>query len=227
MNDTIWEGRILQKFPFVKIDTQGDLWEGFDLEPKCSINWSSPKQVIPFLEFLGFNLETYDKKTKEKKKSVGSDIIKSQLEVSPIAPLYVEYKEWEKVVGTYGQNVIDQINPNTGRIHTNFSQLGTDTLRLSSGGKDKENNVEYLNFQNFPANEETRGCFIAEKGNKWISADYSGQESRILADLAQDQAMLDLFKDPKGDIHSLVAKMSYPEIIGDCPVSEIKEKFKK
>ena len=130
-------------------------------------------------------------------------------------------------MGTYGQNVLDQINPKTGRIHTNFSQCGTDTLRLSSGGKDKENNVEYLNFQNFPANAETRECFIAEPGNKWISADYSGQESRILADLAHDEAMLELFKDPKGDIHSLVAKMSYPDIIGDCPVSEIKEKFKK
>lgn len=79
-------------------------------------------------------------------------------------------------MGTYGQNVLDQINPQTGRIHTNFSQCGTDTLRLSSGGKDKENNVEYLNFQNFPANAETRECFIAEPGNKWISADYSGQE---------------------------------------------------
>lgn len=48
-----------------------------------------------------------------------------------------------------------------------------------------------------------------------------------MADLAHDEAMLELFKDPKGDIHSLVAKMSYPDIIGDCPVSEIKEKFKK
>lgn len=173
---TIWIAKIRRKFQFVTIDLQGDLWSGFDTEPKCTINWSSPKQVAPFLEFLGFNLETYDKKTKEKKKSVGADIIKSQKEVSPIAPLYAEYKEWEKVVGTYGQNVIDQINPNTGRIHTNFNQTGTDTLRLSSGGKDKENKVEYLNFQNFPANAETRGCFIAEKGYKWISADYSGQE---------------------------------------------------
>ncbi len=222
-----WVAKIRQKFPFVYINPQGDLWEGFDLEPRCTINWSSPKQVAPFLELLGFNLETYDKKTKERKKSVSADVIKSQLEVSTIAPIYIEYKEWEKVVGTYGQNVLDQINPKTGRIHTNFSQCGTDTLRLSSGGKDKENNVEYLNFQNFPANAETRECFIAEPGNKWISADYSGQESRILADLAHDEAMLELFKDPKGDIHSLVAKMSYPDIIGDCPVSEIKEKFKK
>lgn len=226
-NGTVWKGKIRQKFPYIEINLQGDLFEGFDTEPKCTINWSSPKQVAPFLEFLGFNLETYDKKTKEKKKSVGADIIKSQINISTIAPLYIEYKEWEKVVGTYGQNVIDQINPVTGRIHTNFSQLGTDTLRLSSGGKDKENNVEYLNFQNFPANEETRSCFVSEKGYKWISADYSGQESRILADLAHDQAMLDLFKDPKGDIHSLVAKMSYPEVIGDCPISEIKERFKK
>ena len=48
------------------------------------------------------------------------------------------------------------------------------TVRLSSGGKDKENNVEYLNFQNFPADVETRACFVSEPENSWISCDYSG-----------------------------------------------------
>ena len=78
----------------------------------------------------------------------------------------MNYKAAEKLIGTYGQNVLDQINPVTHRIHTNFNQLGTDTGRLSSGGKDKENGVEYLNFQNFPRDTETRACFIAEPGNK-------------------------------------------------------------
>ena len=40
------------------------------------------------------------------------------------------------------------------------------TMRLSSGGKDKENKIEYLNFQNFPRDAETRSCFVSEKGYK-------------------------------------------------------------
>ena len=126
--------------PYTHVELQGDLFLGWDTEPKCIINWSSPKQVIPFLEELGFKLETFDKKTKEKKKSVGADIIESQKDVSPIATFYLEYKACEKLIGTYGQNVLDQINPVTHRIHTNFNQLGCDT------GK---NITKVLKFQNF------------------------------------------------------------------------------
>lgn len=221
-----WVCENLPNSKYVYRELQGDLWTGFDDSPKCAINWSSPKQVIPLLQELGFNLETFDKKTKEKKLSVGAEIIESQKDKSKIAPYYLEYKAAEKVVGTYGENVLKQINPKTGRIHTNFSQLGCDTGRLSSGGKDKENNVEYLNFQNFPADVETRACFVSEPKNNWISCDYSGQESRIISDVANDSSMLELFNNGCGDIHSLVAKMSYPEMIGDCPIEEIKHKYK-
>lgn len=85
-------------------------------------------------------METFDKKTKETKKSVGADIIEAQKDKSDIASLYIKYKGYEKLVGTYGQNVLDQINPITGRIHTNFNQLGCDT------GK---NITKVLKFQNF------------------------------------------------------------------------------
>ena len=208
------------------VNLQGDLWSGFDTTPKCLINWSSPQQVIPLFEKIGFNLETYDKKTKAKKKSVGADIIEKQQDISDIAPYYLEYKASEKLVGTYGQNVLDQINPNTGRIHTNFNQLGTDTGRLSSGGKDKEHDIEYINFQNFPSDKETRSCFVSEPGYSWISCDYSAQESRIIGDISEDKSIIDLFNEGCGDMHSLVAKMAYPDIIGDCPIEEIKSKFK-
>jgi hypothetical protein len=48
---------------FVYINTQGDLFDGFDLTPKCTINWDSPKQVIPLFKQLGFDLKTKDKAT--------------------------------------------------------------------------------------------------------------------------------------------------------------------
>lgn len=124
---------VVENFPnseFTYVNLQGDLFSGFDTKPKCLINWSSPKQVIPLFEKIGFNLETFDKKTKAKKKSVGADIIEAQIDKSTIAPIYLKYKGYEKLVGTYGQNVLDQINPKTGRIHTNFSQLGCDTGKI-------------------------------------------------------------------------------------------------
>lgn len=218
---------VAENYPkYTYVERQGDLFSGFDLTPKCLINWSSPKQVIPLLEEIGFKLDTFDKKTKEKKKSVGADVIEPQKDLSPIAPIYLEYKEAEKLIGTYGQNVLDQINSVTHRIHTNFNQLGTSTGRLSSGGKDKEHDLEYINFQNFPRDTETRACFIAEPGYKWISCDYAAQESRIIGELSNDKSILDLFNHGCGDMHSLVAKMAYPEIVGDCPVEQIKDKFK-
>lgn len=210
---------------YLKQDLQGDLFLGFK-EESCAINWDSPKQVIPLFKSLGFDLLSKDKETGEIKDSIESKVIEPQQDKSSIAYLYLQYKAAKKVTSTYGQNVINQINSVSGRIHTNFNQLGTDTGRLSSGGKDKENGIDYLNFQNFPADSETRACFVADKGMKWISCDYSGQESRIIADVTNDPAMIDLFNNGCGDIHSLVAKMAYPDIIGDCPIEQIKKKFK-
>lgn len=213
---------------YVRNDLAGTLFDGFDDfgGPQCIVNWKSSKQVIPLFKSLGFNLLARDKDTGEMKDSVEAKVIEPQSNISTIAYLYLKYKAAEKVVSTYGQNVINQINEVSGRIHTNFNQLGTDTGRLSSGGKDKANKLEYLNFQNFPADPLTRACFISSPGYKWISCDYSGQESRIIADITNDPALLDLFNHGCGDVHSLVAKMSYPDIIGDCPVEEIKDKFK-
>ena len=201
------------------IEQQGNLFSGFNTEPISKINWASSKQVIPILEDAGFDLMAFDKTTKEYKKSVSAEVIKPQKDIHPIAVPYIKYKEAAKVVSTYGQNVLDQINPVTKRIHPNLNQLGADTGRLSSGGNGT------INFQNFPRDTETRACFISEPGNDFLSADYSGQESRIIADVTKDKAMLDLFNYGSGDIHSLVAKMTYPHIIKDTPVEEIKSKF--
>lgn len=209
---------------FIKQNLQGDLFEGFK-GPECIINWKSPLQVAKLLKYLGFDLMVKDKDTGELTESTKAEVIASQSDKSTISYLYISYKEATKVTSTYGGNVLKQINPVSGRIHTKFHQLGTDTARLSSGGEDKVNKLKYLNFQNFPADAETRACFIAAKGNKWISRDYNGQESRIMANVTNDPAMIELFNHGCGDVHSLVAKMTFPEIIGDCPIEEIKEKF--
>ena len=211
---------------FIKI-VEPDLFGFVKAGPACDVNWNSSKQVIPFLESLGFKLETRDKATGGIKKSVDATIIEGQKNVHPIAEVYLEFKAAQKVTSTYGQNFLDLINPVTGRLHTSFNQIGTDTHRYSSGGgEDKEvipgKKVPLVNLQNLPADAETRACFCAEKGNKWISADYSGEESVILANIAKDTAMIDLFTNGCGDLHSLVAKMVYPEELRDIPVEDVK-----
>jgi DNA polymerase I-like protein with 3'-5' exonuclease and polymerase domains len=103
--------------------------------------------------------------------------------------------------------------------------MGADTTRITSGGKDKSNKTEYVNLLNLPSDEETRACFVAEKGNKWISIDYSGQETYLMASIANDEAIIKELTEGSGDIHSLTAYMSYPEIPRDTPIKEIKKKY--
>ena len=73
------------------------------------------------------------------------------------------------MVSTCGQNWLRAINPKTHRIHVELHSVGTDTSRVSSGGGPYK-----LNQQNLPNDSITRGCFTAEKGNVWLSCDYSG-----------------------------------------------------
>lgn len=212
---------------FIEI-AQPDLFGFTVVGPKCKINWNSSKQVIPLLEFFGFDLMTKDKVKGGMKKSVDATVIEGQKDKHPIAEVYLKFKAAQKVVSTYGQNFLDLINPITGRIHSQFNQIGTDTHRYSSGGGDDKEiipgkKIPLVNLQNLPADAETRACFVAEKGNKWISADYSGEESVILANIAKDKAMIDLFLHGCGDLHSLVAKMVYPDELKDIPVEQVKK----
>lgn len=214
-----------RRYTFVNL--QGDLFEGFNTEPQCIINWNSAKQVIPLFEELGFDLKTKDKDTGEIKKSIDAKVIKPQKNISSIASVYLEYKAAQKVVSTYGENFIKQINPVSKRIHTNYQQLGADTTRITSGGKDKSGGVEYINFLNLPADAETRACIVAEPGNKWISIDYKGQESALLASIANDPLMLKELNEGDGDIHSLVASLVFQEELKGVPLKEVSKVSKE
>lgn len=220
---------VIEHFPndkrFTYVNLQGSLFDGFNTDPVCTINWNSTKQVIPLFEELGFDLKVKDKETGETKKSVDAKVIKPQKHISTIAPIYLEYRAAQKVVSTYGENFLEQINPVSGRLHTNYQQLGADTTRITSGGKDKGANIEYINFLNFPSDAETRACIVAEPGNRWISIDYSGQETYLMASIANDEAIIDELINGSGDIHSLTAYMSYSEIPRDTPIKDIKKLY--
>ena len=212
---------------FCKVDLQGYLFqeEAFDTNPKCIINWNSPQQVIPLLEAEGLDLLVKDKETGKMKKSVDAKVIKPQKDKSDIVQPYTEFSEAQKVVSTYGEEFIKQINPISSRLHTQYNQIGADTYRVTSGGVDKTNKTKYINFLNLPADAETRACFVAEDGNSWISIDYAGQESALLASIANDELMLKELNEGSGDIHSLVASLVFKDEIGDTPLKDIKKKF--
>lgn len=211
---------------FIEVNLQGDLFEGFDTSPKCIINWNSVKQVAPLFEELGIKVKEFDPKTKKSKYSLDAKLLSPQKDKFPILKPYLEYKGAQKLCSTYGNNWIEQIDNCTGRIYTKFNQLGTNTARISSGGKDKSAHKEYVNFLNLPSDALTRSCFVAEKGNKWISIDYSGQESFLMASISNDKAIIHELMEGSKDLHSLTAYMSYPnQIPRDTPITEIKAKF--
>lgn len=210
---------------YIFINRWGNIFTGYDLTPKVTINWNSAKQVIPIFKLFNVNTEIEDKENGGTKDSIDAKTLKPQKDKCSLIPIYLEYKEAVKVTSTYGENFLEQINPISGRIHTNFQQIGTDTGRLSSGGKDKTTGKEYINLQNLPADAETRACFISEKWAAWVSIDYTGEESFLMASIADDKAMIDELMYGEKDLHTLTAKLVFDYIPKEMTAKEVKEKF--
>jgi DNA polymerase-1 len=123
--------------------------------------------------------------------------------VAEVPRLVVEYRQLAKLVGTYLQALKDAIDPDTGRVHATFHQTGAATGRLSSSGP---------NLQNIPVRTDVgrniRKAFVAPEGHKLISADYSQIELRLLAHLAEDEALIQAFNNNE-DIHTAVASQVF------------------
>jgi DNA polymerase I-like protein with 3'-5' exonuclease and polymerase domains len=225
---------------YVYIDTQGDLWGGFDLTPKVNINWSSSQQVVKVAKILGFDTQVKDKKTGEDKDSVLEKHLKAQKGIcDEFLDLYFDYQEHFKVVSSFGQGHLNAINTKTDRIHTVYRQLGAASGRMSCGSQQPNTDLAkykkipakectYPNMQQLPADEQTRGAFTAPKGYEWCSCDYSALESRLGADIYNEKAMIDEFLHGSGDMHSLCAYMVYKNIIPrDIQIKDIKKLFPK
>lgn len=120
-----------------------------------------------------------------------------------IASYLLRHRTLSKLKSTYVDSLPAMINPTTGRIHTSFNQTVTATGRLSSARP---------NLQNIPIREKEgraiRRAFVPEEGWRFVSADYSQIELRILASLSSDRAMIETFRED-GDIHSETASMLF------------------
>lgn len=248
LDDFVTSNPKYKQFTFV--NTQGDLFDGYDLTPKCLIQWSSSPQVVKFAKFLGFDTKVQDKKTGEDKDSAMEKHLKKQKKINPEfirlyfgkgepgdKDYYPGYSGSFKVCTSFGQGHLNAINSKTDRIHTIYKQLGAASGRMSCGSQQpnedlaKENKVKpkdctYPNIQQLPHDEETRACFTAPKGYLWSSCDFAALESRLGADIYNEKSMLDEFLHGSGDMHSLCAYMVYKdEIPRDTPIKEIKKKY--
>ena len=237
LNKFVTSNPLLSKFTI--INRQGNLFEGFDTEPKCTINWSSSRQVVEVAKKLGFNTTVQDKKTKEDKDSVLEKYLKGQKGINDeFLKLYFDYQEHAKVVSSFGQSQLNMINPRTGRCHTVYKQLGASSGRMSCGSqqpnedlaklkKIRPKDCTYCNFQQLPADDATRGSFVSEKGNIFCSCDYSAMESYLGADIYEDIEFQNEFLYGSKDTHSLFAWMVFRkecEELGCTCVADVKKK---
>jgi len=113
-----------------------------------------------------------------------------------------DYRKYEKLISAFGESLLAQVNPITGRLHPDFNQMGTATGRFS---------CKNPNLQQIPRNSKEapfRELFNPATGYKLVTADYSSFEMCILADLSGDEKMIGALKDGK-DVHSYTASLMF------------------
>ncbi len=140
------------------------------------------------------------KKTKTGQYSTAESVLKKLAKEYEMPELILDYRALSKLKSTYVDALPKLINEETGRIHTDFNQSIAATGRLTSSNP---------NLQNIPIRtergREIRKAFIADEGYQLLSADYSQVELRVIASIAEDENMIEAFRNDE-DIHSRTAK---------------------
>lgn len=172
------QGDIRHLSPYSQVDLFGN--------ESDTVNLDSPLQLLQVLKKLGEDIPNTSESTLQKSKH-------------PLAKKLLEYRAYEKMITSFGETILEKINPVTGRLHPDFLQLGADTGRFACNNP---------NLQQIPADSGFRSCFIATPGYKLITADYSQIELRIMAEVSEDPAFLKAFQGDK-DLHTLTASQMF------------------
>ena len=204
--DMEWSGIAIDRARFQQL--AGELTRDMaDLEAKIaqeagtSINLNSPRQLAALL-FEKLQLPVL-KKTKTGP-STDADVLDQLAAMGHEIPtLILQYREVQKLKSTYVDVLPARVHPVTGRIHTSFNQTGAATGRLSSSDP---------NLQNIPVRsprgEEIRAAFVPAEGCRFVVADYSQIELRLMAHLSKDPAFVAAFR-AGGDIHRQTASVIF------------------
>lgn len=213
---------VINKFPTSTfINQQLDL---FSDELKCNIQWTSSKQVIEFFSYLKICPKAISKTTNKLSYTVNAQVLRASLntlnkdlpeDLRNMVLTYLDFKEAEQSVTTFGIDFFKYINPVTNRLHSHYKQI-LNTGRISSSGP---------NLQNIPSDNSFRSAFTAPEGWKIVNADYSGQEQIILANKSNDEDLQYFYKQNLGDMHSYIASKIFPEL-KDVPLADIKSLHK-
>ncbi|MCK5276305.1 MAG: DNA polymerase I, partial [Alphaproteobacteria bacterium] len=165
-------------------------------------NIGSPKQLGEILfDKMGLS---GGKKGKTGAYATGADVLEDLAAQGHDLPARVlDWRQLAKLKSTYSDALVEQINPDTGRVHTSFAMAAASTGRLSSTDP---------NLQNIPVRTEEgrkiREAFVAAEGNKLVSLDYSQIELRIVAHMAGIEPLRQAFRDGQ-DIHAMTASQVF------------------
>ncbi len=176
----------------------GDLEDEIHRLAGRTFNVGSPKQLGEVLfDEMGL---AGGKKGKTGAYATGAEVLETLAAEGHDLPARVlDWRQLAKLKSTYADALVDRINPETGRVHTSYAQAIASTGRLSSSDP---------NLQNIPVRSEEgrriRRAFVAEKGWRLLSADYSQIELRLLAHVADIEALKQAFRDG-ADIHAITA----------------------
>lgn len=183
-----------------------------------AINVSSPRQVGELL-FDKLQLLEKPKKTKTGQYVTDEETLEQIRDKHEIVGKILEYRGLKKLLGTYIEALPRLINPRTGRVHTSFNQAVTATGRLSSSNP---------NLQNIPVRgeqgKEIRKAFVPSKGWKFVSADYSQVELRLMAHFSGDPQLTKSFNEDL-DVHSTTASALFGVEVEDV-TSDMRRKAK-
>ena len=174
-------------------------------------NLNSPKQIGEIF-FDKLQLPVV-KKTPSGTPSTDEEVLQKLAENYPLPKILLDYRGLSKLKSTYTDKLPKMVNPNTGRVHTNYAQAVAVTGRLASNEP---------NLQNIPVRtaegRRIREAFIAPPGSVIVSADYSQIELRIMAHISGDESLLHAFAQGE-DIHRATAA----EIFGVTPLEVTSE----
>lgn len=148
-----------------------------------NFNIASSYQKKAVLNLMGIKVDSANKKVIGK--HTDKEIVRKLIEISEVA----------KQISQYGESFLNEINPITGRIHTEYSTVGTQTGRFSS---------QKPNLQNVPSHGGYRECFIPSEGYVFIAADYSQQEYRLTGAVSGEPVIVKAYKDGS-DMHTATA----------------------
>lgn len=168
---------------------QGGLFGEDKVIKTGGINLNSPAQMKEAFEKLGVHLPSTDKQ-----------IVNRMLASNPKLKYLTDYRAAQILVTSFGQKMLDAVDKKTGRIHPTFHQMQVVTGRFSCANP---------NIQQQPHTKEFRECYRPLDDNRtFVISDYSTLELRILAQLSQDEVMIEAFNNDK-DPHSRTAKLAF------------------